>query len=542
MPIKNSFPLRFTARGLSDALDATDTFPGACRDLQNLVFDPDNPEQVVPRPGVTAITSFAGFNTPGFVSLHNVVQPRIYGLLSTARNGGNDEPFCYDFDAAAFVVISGVTAANTPTSPATTGAWTPPTMAVIGSKIIMTHPGYSGAVGKFFGVLDLAVFGAPAWSSANTTVNLLPGVPKAVANFNNRAYYAVGNNLYYSDVLAPTVITNASQFLTIGDSSDIIALVGQAVQTSSGGVTPALFVFKKTQIWMIVGDAAVAGTLAQTSVTLTLGTPSPRSIAPAPYGFYFLGNDGPYLIDTLGTVRPLVNGAETIAADVSSPFRNATSPTRAAGAFAGQIYRVALDTVNRGVAVSGADYWLDLRKRRWNGIHSFGYDCASSFGTFFVLSTRNTPGVLFKSPAYPDSNSVYLDNGVAYQCKLTSATMPKVEEMSEKQVVETTWELSYLTTPNISYSISALDEQGNTIGSSGINPYQPGSLWGSFTWGSGLWSSTFTIPHVWDIPWSAPLIFQKTALQLTVPATQGVAIGTAYLRYQKLGYTNHLGV
>ena len=52
MPIPESAPLRFTPRGVADAYDSSDTFPGACRKLQNLVFDPSNPELVVARPGV----------------------------------------------------------------------------------------------------------------------------------------------------------------------------------------------------------------------------------------------------------------------------------------------------------------------------------------------------------------------------------------------------------------------------------------------------------------------------------------------------------
>jgi len=39
MPIADSVPVRFTPKGLADAYDATDVFPGACRKLSNLVFD-----------------------------------------------------------------------------------------------------------------------------------------------------------------------------------------------------------------------------------------------------------------------------------------------------------------------------------------------------------------------------------------------------------------------------------------------------------------------------------------------------------------------
>src|SRR6266850_3442288 len=538
MALRNALPIRFTARGLSDAFDATDTFLGACRDLNNLLFDRDNPEVLVPRPGVTPITSFPGFNTPGFISMHNVVEPRVYGTIATARNGGKDEPFCYDNLAGAFVTINGVTNANSPSSPASAGAWTPPTMAVIGTKIIVTHPGFSGAPGIFFGVIDLAVFGVPVWSAANTTGNALPSVPLCVANFTNRAYFACGNTLYWSDNLAPTVITNANQNLIIGDSTPIIALSGQPIQTSSGGVSSALYIFKKSgQIWQLIGDQALA-TLFLSPVSLTIGTGSPRSIVQVPEGTYFAGGDGPYVISLNGNMRPLEHSDRTNASDVSSPFRNAITPSRVAGNYVSQIYRICMDTINKGVSVSGADYWFDTRKRRWNGIHSFAYDCIDGYQNYFILSSAAFPGILFKSQAYPDSTSVYTDNGAGYTCLVTSSSMPKVEEMSEKQIVESTIELTYLAAPGVSYTVSGLDDQGATLDAVAINTYQPGSLWGGFLWGVGLWSSVFKIPHVFNIPWEAPLVFQKFSLQVSVPATQGVGIGTAYMRYQKTRYTN----
>ena len=43
MPIREkTFPVRYTPRGLVDALDATDKFPGASTALTNLVFDQSN--------------------------------------------------------------------------------------------------------------------------------------------------------------------------------------------------------------------------------------------------------------------------------------------------------------------------------------------------------------------------------------------------------------------------------------------------------------------------------------------------------------------
>jgi hypothetical protein len=113
MPIPESATLRFTPKGLADAYDSTDTFPGACRKLQNLVFDQSNPELVIARPGVDgSLTSFAGFTTPGFISVQITVGTRIYGMVATGLTAGVDQPFCYDLSTSSFVAISGVTAGN----------------------------------------------------------------------------------------------------------------------------------------------------------------------------------------------------------------------------------------------------------------------------------------------------------------------------------------------------------------------------------------------------------------------------------------------
>lgn len=144
MPLAHGRPVPFTPKGLSDAYDATQTFPGACLSLQNLVFNRGNPELLSCRPGVLVLTSFAGFTTPTFITVHIAIGSVVYGMVSTGRNAGRDEPFAYDIDGGAFVAISGVTATNTPASPATSGAWTPPSMTVVGTKILVTHPGFSG--------------------------------------------------------------------------------------------------------------------------------------------------------------------------------------------------------------------------------------------------------------------------------------------------------------------------------------------------------------------------------------------------------------
>lgn len=552
------YPVRFTPRGLSDAYDATDTFAGACTTLKNLIFDQSNPELMVARPGVgMPIASLAGqnslwgggvswgaggyawgavtFTTPTVITVQTTIGDTVYGMVSSGRNAGKDEPFVFS-TTTGFITVSGVTSANTPTSPSTVGDWTPPTMAVIGSKIVFTHPGFSGA--NYFGTLDISVPTAPVWSAGNTTVNALPTVPTSVSNFNNRAWYSCGNRMFYSDVLVPGVMTNAGQSLTLGDPSVITGSSGLPVQTSSAGIVAALIVFKQFQIWQITGDAAVTGSLAQNFLTLNMGCIAPRTIVQTPIGTIFMSIDGPYYVSQAGAVQPLAYSLDKSRPDIQAPFQNAVTPTRAAAAYSGSVYRICLDTVVAGVAQT-ADYWFDITRRRWTGPHSFNYDCASQIGNSFIISSRNYGANLFKSQYLQSTSSTYTDNGVPITVVMQSSSFPKTENINEKQVIESTIELSSIAT-NTTYLINGLSATNAVIGTSTINVTNANSLWGGgSTWGSGvLWNAIVAPPVTFTIPWQSPLVFKKMGLSVTAQSSSKLAIGTFYAKYQDLGYTN----
>ncbi|WP_193098019.1 hypothetical protein [Burkholderia sp. Z1] len=537
MAIRNAKPVRFTPKGLCDAFDATDAFPGACQLLSNLIFDQGNPEIVVARPGVgAAVSTFSGFTTPTFVSVHIVIGTVAYGMVSTARNPGFDEPFAYNLLTNTFITISGVTSSNVPSSPLTSGAWTPPVMAVVGTKILVTHPGFTGAGSNFFGVVDISNPAAPAWSSANLATNPLTGVPTSVANFNNRAYFAVGNVLNFSDPLVPTTRTNASQAVTIGDTTPITAQSGLPIQTTSGGVIGALVVFKASQVWQVTGDPTTAN-LALNYISLTTGCVSPRSVVQGPFGIFFAGVDAPYILNFLGTLVPLSSRPGTdYPADLQVPFQNTTQPSRISAAFAGNVYRVCVPTLIQGQGQTN-DYWYDIRRKRWTGPHSFTYDCASQYGESFVISGVDHGAALFVSPTIPSGNSTYLDAGASFLCHLRSSDFPKTGHMQQIQVVESTIELG---TSGVSafFNLTALGDQNNTLGSAYVVTPPSGTVWGAFLWGQANWSSDTSIPHVWTIPWPAALVFQKMSIDVSATPVNGIQIGTFFARYQDAGYTN----
>jgi len=576
MAINKSFPMRFSPKGLVDAFDSTDKFPGACQKLVNLIFDQSNPELVLSRPGVTTLVDFAlhGFASPGFISIQAAVGSRVYGMIATNLTPGFDQPFCFETATGAFVPISGVNSGNVPASPSTAGTWTPPTLANIGTMIVITHPGFSGSGVNFFGVIDITNPAAPAWTAANTVTNALPAVPVAVANFNNRAYFATaGNQLWYTDVLTnPLTVTNATQFLVIGDSGPINALSGLPLQTTSSGVIQSLTVFKSTQVWQVTGDTTTFN-LSLNYVSLTIGTNAPRSVAQSPYGLYFGSSGGPYFIDLLGTLRPLTHSLQELEPDVQAPFENAVNPTRWAAAYNSTVYRVCGSTIIRG-RQSTNDYWFDEHRRRWNGPHTFQYDCASALGGYFVLSSAFVPGQLVQSWTQHNPAFVASDLGTATFATLLSSTFPKADPMSMKQVAESQIELA-ASGGDITYTLTAQDEQGNTLETATMTVVgETGNLWGPTPVGSGLlWGAPVTlwgnvsdggsgalwgdacrfwtaaagsgalwgegaqnIPHTYPVPWPAPLVFEKMQLQVTAQASAQVSIGTFYARYQRTGY------
>lgn len=542
MALRGGKPIRFTPQGLCDAFDSTNTFQGACTSLQNLVFDQGNPELIVSRPGVVLLTNFPGFTTPTYVSGFIAVGTMIYGMVSTGLNAGHDQPFAYNILTNTFVTISGITSANTPVSPSTSGAWTPPTFAVVSTDIIVTHPGFSGT-SNAFGVINISTPATPSWVATNTATNPLPAPPSAVANFNNRAYYAVGNVLYFSDVLAPVTRTNATQSVTLGDTTPVTALSGLPVTTTSSGVVGALIAFKASQVWQITGDPTT-NTLALNFLTLTTGTQAPRSVVQIPFGIVFAASDGPYTLSFLGSVVKLTkqDGPLGGEADIQLPFQNTTTPSRMAATFAANVYRVCIPTELNGIAATN-DYWFDIGRRRWNGPHTFPYDCAAQVLNYSVISSPARGAALFQSQSIPSLSTVYTDNGTPITVNLMSSSFPKTQNMAEIQVVESTIELAS-SGAAVQYNITAVSTQNTPLNSCAITTPQFGKTWGSgWVWGDGtLWSSSVNIPLVYQIPWTSTLVFQKMALNVTATAQSNLSIGTFFARYQETGFTLQPGL
>ncbi len=242
--------------------------------LANLIPDPTTRGVFVARPAALSLIDFVigGFTAPGFISSALVVGDVVYGTIATGRNAAHDEPFAYNMATGAFLTIAGVLAGNTPTSPATSGAWTPPILAQVGSRIIVTHPGFPGAATKF-GWFDVSGFSLVTTGNTNTST-LINGAPAVLG-------VQPGMTITGADIPAGTTVVSTTEFnlTTTGIAngtttiSNLATTAGVAAgQTFSGlGVPANTTVSSITNASTIVVSNNVINTGTQVTYSFTGG-------------------------------------------------------------------------------------------------------------------------------------------------------------------------------------------------------------------------------------------------------------------------------
>lgn len=538
MAIRNSTPVQFIPVGLSDATDQTSSFPGSCQIVSNLIFDRDNRGAVIPRPAVTQESNFSGFTTPGVISVMFEAGTLIYGLIGTARNPGFDEPFCYDTATQTFITVGGVTGANVPATQLTTGNWVPPTMDAMGVFVIVTHPGFSGA--NAFGWFNVTNPAAPTWNAGNTTVNALPSKPQWVIQFFGRAYFGIANNVYFTDSLALSISApNFAAVLTLGDKSPSTGVAGLPMGQTAGAVLQSIVIFKQSEVWQVSGDIALTtNPLLLQRIGDNVGCVSPRTIQSTPMGILFIANDGPRMINLSGTIGYL-QVRDGVTPDIVNPFATVTNVTRMVGAYANGIYRVNLVGPNTiwDSNYTTQDYWYDFIFQRWNGPHSFSYQCAIGVGNTFYLGADNNSGILIASTVVPSQNTIYQDLATTdILCELVSGAIEGVP-MTMSCVVESTIELGGAGM-GIPYYISMYDDENNNLAPATIKLYDENPLWGAVKWGQFRWRSAMTNSQVFTIPWNNPVVFKKMIFSVRVSSAKNVSIKSSFFRVQTLGYMN----
>jgi len=177
--LRNAAPLNFVAKGVSDTADATNSGRGAMRAMTNMVPDSTSRGIFVCRPGAIDQVDFSSLIAATFVSQYIPFGNIVYGMVSSGLNPGKDQPFAYDLEAASYLPVSGIEDRNTPTSPPATGDWVPPIMARVGSRILVTHPGFPGDDIKF-GWFDISEFFSIVTVEFTSGLPFLFGAPSLI--------------------------------------------------------------------------------------------------------------------------------------------------------------------------------------------------------------------------------------------------------------------------------------------------------------------------------------------------------------------------
>lgn len=646
MPIRRSAPLVIQARGLVDSMIGGQDAPGGMATLTNLIPDPTTNGLWQCRPAATAVTTFPGFTDPAHINCLYAVGTRLYGLIDSNRNPGYAEPFVFDVATGAFVTVRGVIDATTcPASPPVTGPWVPPSMAQVGTKIMVAHPGATGlpstragivgntngtttvvltssartagwvvgasiscatgdipvgatistisadgltltisaaatgsssgtlvstsgatAYKAFFYAFDTTDAANPVWMAQNTTVTALPSPPTVVQQFYNRAWFVCGNTLYYSDVLLPTTITNATQSLTVGDTTTILALAQQPLTGNAvAGIIQGLLAFKDFSIWQVLGDAAsTTSPLTLNQLAPSIGCSAPRSVTPTPMGVWFLAADGVRSVQPDGSVSDPVK-------DVHSPFMGILAPSRAAASYNGGVYR--LSCPSNVSTTSTADYWFDLTRQVWSGPHTVSYDVITPYETGFILGTHQAMGALWRSNVIRAPGDTFTEFGSALSYTWQTEPLPEVGgRMTEYAMVESIVDVA-LPPGGVNTVFTALDTTSQdppstgasaiwgtmtwgtatwggssavttsytTIDAVSVVSSARSPVWGAFTWGSQFWGGASNTITPQNLNWTRPIVFKRMALRGAGSATAEFKIGPACLRWQGLGYKNTPG-
>lgn len=275
MPDPRERPLRFRPRGVSDTVDGTNSPPGACMSLANLIFDPGTPGILQCRPANLKLSSFSGFSTPAVVSAAYQLSGIIYGMIGSAHFSGHDEPFAYNISSNTFLTLQGAVSANTPATQATSGAWTPPDMAVTGQQIMVAHPGFNFAGGFAFGFFDISNFSDVTVVNTTSASNVLTGNPNILGLMPGYLITASGVATgTYVTGYAPVIITTTCTTHSNTTLDSILSTAGMAVgQTVAGlGIPPATTITAVNSINQITISNAATTSVASTAITVAGAT------------------------------------------------------------------------------------------------------------------------------------------------------------------------------------------------------------------------------------------------------------------------------
>lgn len=513
---------RFSPQGVSDSLDATDEFPGACQQLANLVPDITTRNLWTCRPASVGIVSPG--TTPSIVSVFKVVGDVLYGMYEDAGSG-TDKPFAYNLATSSLLTMT--TSGTFPTSISNITAMRRlPTMDLIGDILIITHPGYPLNSGGCKGEINISNPLAPGYGSGDLTGAItfvgLGQIPAFVVQFNQRAYYGVNvlpkPSLVASDVLLPNSVTNAGQVLTFGNNLILEIAAPLGLSNQLGGIVQSLMVFQSdSNIQQVTGDYALS-TWAVNTLNVATGIVSPRAWCSTPIGLAFMSPNGMRIINQDGNVSDPIGVAGT---GVVYPFTILNGDSFDSLIFAmgcdGVTIRVSFwDLLNTGDPV---EYWYNIPRKTWSGPHgpitSLQLDTWN--GTFLISAQPNTVTLqaIYQSDTDPGANSIFTENGTAMSFVYWTALLEDNYQMAESELVETqimaTGGEAPLTLTVQVENTANIQVTGSTVTAAATGLYP------------------------WQVSFPIPAVFNRMTMRINGTSAAFFKIGDIWMRVRTLG-------
>ena len=359
-------------------------------------------------------------------------------------------------------------------------------------------------------------------------------MPTAVAQFNNRFYFVIGNAIYFTDTLAiqmSNVISTGTgpQILTYG-SNEAITAIAPLPLTFSSQLIQALIVFKQTGIALITGDDS-QNNLAINEISEEnggVGTDAPRTVVSTPMGVMFKAQDGIRILQQSGFLSPPDN-------DIRVPFQNTFFPSRGSAGFNNNIYRICV----QNLTLTGQPYqefWSDQQWNGWTGPHSCRQDLLLPYENTFLLFRNDYPAEAFLSQVFQDEQSDFTENGSLLSWLMQTSPMQDNGGLYENSAVLSVVDMKLPQDGSI-YNFNALDPFYGLIGQAQIQAPQNATIWGQFIWGQALWQAQVPAAlNRYNIPWTAPLVFSRLIVQVSGPSGRDFKLGKLAIGYQPLQY------
>ena len=242
------------------------------------------------------------------------------------------------------------------------------TITFSGSTITMSAN--APASGSFGLTIAGGTMAAPLWGAGDTDRNPLPSVPVGVAQFNGRAYYALGlDGVVFSDSGFACRVSNIPfvQALTTDDGLAVTAVAPLMLSSPlvTTGIVAALLAFEGvSKIQQITGDPETSN-LAMNALPVATGTAAPLTITPCELGTAFISPEGLRVVQFNGTISDPIGDAGS---GITLPFVYSAVPSRMCAAATAHTIRISTQNgappppnVPPFMPAPQQEWWWDIR-------------------------------------------------------------------------------------------------------------------------------------------------------------------------------------